>query len=107
MIVRMVEKAPRLTAKQIQTELQTQGMTVSTHTIHRQLNERGFYERRPRRTPPLRERQNNAQMEFAKTHLNKPKSFWKNFLWTDESILEPFGKARHLYIYRKQNEAFK
>ena len=40
-IVRMVEKAPRSTAKQIQDDLQAQGTAVSTHTIRRQLNERG------------------------------------------------------------------
>ena len=38
-IVRMVEKAPRSTAKQIQADLQTQGTTVSTRTIRHQLNE--------------------------------------------------------------------
>ena len=63
----MVEKAPRSTAKQIQADLQTQGTTVSTRTIRRQLNERGFYGRRPRRTPLLRERR-KAWLEFAKTH---------------------------------------
>ena len=36
----MVEKAPQSTAKQIQAGLQTQGTTVSTRTICRQLNER-------------------------------------------------------------------
>ena len=74
-IVRMVEKASRSTAKQIQADLPTQGTTVSTRTIRRQLNERGFYGRRPRRNTLLRERQKKARLEFAKTHLNKPKSF--------------------------------
>ena len=54
-IVWMVEKAPRSTAKQIQADLQTQGTTISTHTIRRKLNGRGFYGRRPRRIPLLRE----------------------------------------------------
>ena len=53
----MVEKAPQSTAKQIQADLQTQGTTVSTRTIRLQLNERGFYGRRSRRTPLLRERE--------------------------------------------------
>ena len=55
-IVQMVEKAPRSTAKQIQADLHTPGRTVSTRTIRHQLNERGFYGRRRRRTPLLRER---------------------------------------------------
>ena len=59
-IVRMVEKAPRSTAKQIQADFQTQDTTVLTCTIHRQLNERGFYGRRPKRTPLLRERHKKA-----------------------------------------------
>ena len=37
------------------------------------------------------------------TVLGKPKSFWENVLWTDETKVELFGKA----VYRQQNEAFK
>ena len=101
----MVEKAPRSTAKQV--DLQTQGSTVSTCTIHHQFNERGFNGRRPTRTPLLRHTHKKARLEFAKTHLNNSKSFWENVLWTDETKLELFGKAHHLYVYKKQNEAFK
>jgi len=54
-----------------------------------------------------RERHKKAWLEFAKTHLDKPKSFWENVLWEDETKLELFGKAHHLDVYRKQNEAFK
>ncbi len=49
-IVRMVDKEPRLTSKQIQADLQTQGTTVSARTIRCHLNEKGHYGRRPRRT---------------------------------------------------------
>ena len=48
-----------------------------------------------------------ARLEFAKTHLDKPKSFWENILWTDETKLELFVKPHHPYVHRKQNEAFK
>ncbi len=54
-IVRMVDKEPLLTSKQIQADLQTQG-TVSAHTVRRHLNEKGHYGRRPRRTPLLTQR---------------------------------------------------
>ena len=59
-IVRMVEKAPQSTAKHIKVDLQTQGTTVSSHTMSHQLNDRGFYGGRPRRTSLLRERQKKA-----------------------------------------------
>ncbi len=37
----MVDKDPRLTSKQIQADLQTQGTTVSARSIRRHLNEKG------------------------------------------------------------------
>ena len=107
-IVRMVEKAPQSTAKQIKVDLQTQGTTVSSHTMRHQLNEGGSMVGDPGGPHCWeRERHKKAWLEFAKTHLDKPKSFWENVLWEDETKLELFGKAHHLDVYRKQNEAFK
>ncbi|KAG2468648.1 TC1A transposase, partial [Polypterus senegalus] len=40
-------------------------------------------------------------------YLRKPKSFWANVLWTDETKVELFGKAHHSAVYRKRNEAYK
>src|SRR4029434_2860494 len=97
----MVDKKPRTTSKQIQAALQTQGTTVSARTICCHLNEMGCYGWRPRRSPLLTQR--HQKLEFAKTFQGKPKSFWENVLWTDETKVELFGKA----VYRKQNEAFK
>ncbi len=57
----MVDKEPRLTSKQIQADLQTQGTTMSARTIRRLLNEKGRYGRRPKRTPLL------TQMQKSKT----------------------------------------
>ncbi|KAL0204685.1 hypothetical protein M9458_002703, partial [Cirrhinus mrigala] len=102
-IVRMVDKEPGLTSKQIQADLQTQGTTVSAHTIRCYLNEKGHYGRRPRRTPLHKK----ARLEFAKTYVTKPQSFWENVLWTDETKVELFGKGHHGTVCRKRNEAFK
>ncbi len=41
-IVRMVDKKPRLTSKQIQADLQTRGTTVSARSIRRHLNEKAY-----------------------------------------------------------------
>ncbi len=48
-----------------------------------------------------------ARLEFAKTYVTKPQSFWENVLWTDETKVELFGKGHHGTVYRKRNEAFK
>ena len=55
----------------------------------------------------MRERHKKARLEFSKTHLNKPKSFWENVMWTDKTKLELFGEAHNLDVNRKQNEVFK
>ncbi len=105
-IVRMVDKQPQSTSTQIQAVLQTQGASVSARTIRRHLNEKKRYGRRPRRTPLLTQRHKKARLQFAKMYLSKPQSFWENVLWTDETKVELFGKARHSTVYRKQKEAY-
>ncbi|CAJ0914927.1 unnamed protein product [Ranitomeya imitator] len=94
-IVLMLNKEPRLTSKQVQAALQSEGTTVSTRTIRRRLNEKGLYGRRPRKTPLLTPRHKKARLEFAKTYLKKPKTFWKNVLWSDETK----GYGAHIAIY--------
>ena len=103
----MVDTEPRLTSQQIQAGLQTQGTTVSAHTVRHGLNEKGRYGRRPRRTPLLTQRHKKTRLEYAKTYVTKPQSFWENVLWTDETKVELSGKGHHGTIYRKRNEAFK
>ncbi|KAL2101691.1 hypothetical protein ACEWY4_003452 [Coilia grayii] len=106
-IVRMVEKEPRLTSKQLQAVLQSEGTTVSTRTIRRRLNEKGLYGRIPRKTPLLTQRHKKARLEFAKTYLRKPNTFWKNVLWSDETKVELFGKRHQHRVYRKKNRPSK
>ena len=106
-IVRMVDKQPQTTSKEIQAVLQVHGTSVSVRTIRRCLNEMKCYGRRPRRTPLLTQRHKRARLHFAKMYVSKPKPFWETVLWTDETKIEFFGKARHSTIYRKWNEAYK
>uniref|UniRef100_A0A8C5MFW2 Transposase n=1 Tax=Leptobrachium leishanense TaxID=445787 RepID=A0A8C5MFW2_9ANUR len=106
-IIRMVDKLPQTSSKEIQAVLQAQGASVSAQTIRRHLNEMKRYGRRPRRTPLLTQRPKKARRQFAKMYFKKPKSFWENVLWTDETKIELFGKAHHSTVYRKWNEAYK
>ncbi|CAJ0966359.1 unnamed protein product [Ranitomeya imitator] len=89
-IVRMLDKEPQLTSKQVQAALQSEGTTVSTRTIRWRLNEKGLYGRRPRKTLLLTPRHKKARLEFAKTYLKKPKMFWKNVLWSSFSLKVAF-----------------
>uniref|UniRef100_A0A8C5M601 Transposase n=1 Tax=Leptobrachium leishanense TaxID=445787 RepID=A0A8C5M601_9ANUR len=106
-IVQMVDKQPQTSSKEIQAVLQAQGASLSVRTIRQHLKEMKRCGRRPRRTPLLTQRQKKARLQFAKMYLSKPKSFWENVLWTDETKIELFGKAHHSTVYRKRNEAYK
>ncbi|CAJ0937316.1 unnamed protein product [Ranitomeya imitator] len=62
-IVRMLDKEPRLTCKQVQAALQSEGTTVSTRTIHRHLNEKGLYEQEARASWGDRQRETTPLLE--------------------------------------------
>ena len=46
-----------------------------------------------------------AQLRFAKLHLDTPRYFWNNVLWTDQTKVEMFGHAQQ-HIWRKPNTAY-
>uniref|UniRef100_A0A8C7X392 Transposase n=1 Tax=Oryzias sinensis TaxID=183150 RepID=A0A8C7X392_9TELE len=94
---------PRTTSKDIKGELLDQGTSVSDRTIRRCLSQSGLHGRRPRRTPLLKGNHKNPDWNLQKCMLT---SFWENFLWTDETKLELFGKAHQLYVGRLKNEAY-
>ena len=79
-IVWMVDKQPESSSTQIQAVLQTQGVMVSAWSIRHHLNEMKCYGRRPGRTLLLTQRHNKARLQFARTYLSKPQSFWENVL---------------------------
>ena len=51
--VRMMNKEPRLTSKQVQAVLQSEGTIVSTRTLRQRLNEKRLHVRIPKKTPLL------------------------------------------------------
>jgi transposase len=105
-IVRRVCDNPRLTAKELQTELEEDGVTVSKQTISRTLHQSGLKGCRPRKTPLLKARHVKARLDFAKGHLDKEKSFWEHVLWSDETKIELFGHNDVQRVWRKKGEAF-
>ena len=106
-IVRKVNNNPRLTAKDIQSELAASGTGVSISTIGRVLHGEGLNGRRPRKKPLLGKRHKDNRLKFAKWHLNDGYEFWSKVLWSDETKIELFGHADSRYVWRKSGEAYK
>ena len=48
-----------------------------------------------------------ARLRFATAHGDKDCTFWRNFLWSDETKIELFGHIDHHYVWRKKGEACK
>jgi hypothetical protein len=41
--------------------------------------------------PPLQNRHKKARLRFATAHGDNDRTFWRNFLWSDETKIEQFG----------------
>ena len=74
--------------------------------IYRCLNRNGFYGNQPRRPSPHTPCHIVAQLNFAKTFLNKENCFWQQVLWSDEKKIELFGHNDVEKIWYKKDEAF-
>lgn len=90
------------TAKNFKNDL---NLNISTSTIKRRLNEKGFYSFFSVKKPFVSEKNKHARLLFAKEHVNKPVSFWRKVLWSDESpfVLRFNGKIR---VWRLPHERY-
>ena len=105
-MIRIVNKNPRVTTKELQNDLKSAGVSVSVTTIRRKLHTEGFHARTSRRTPLLTVKHKKRRLQYANNYIEKPKKFWDSVLWTDETKLELFGHMDQRYIWRKKNEAY-
>ncbi|KAG2461144.1 TC1A transposase, partial [Polypterus senegalus] len=105
-IVRMVDKQPQSTNKTYSNCSADSGCnSVSSNYLSTsERNETLWQESQD--TPLLTQKHKKGRLEFAKMYLRKPKSFWVNVLWTDETKVELFGKTHHSTVCRKRNEAY-
>lgn len=96
-IIREIKKKPDTSSSEIKDQL---NLNVSTKRIRRRLHEHKYFHR-----VSLRKPNKKARLEFAKKHIDKPISFWKKFIWSDESKFELVGKKKRRKIYRRVGEA--
>ena len=77
-------------------------MVEHCSTVQRHLHQYDLLGRVSIRKPFLRSHQNNQHQKCAKEHLNKPDSFRKQVLWTDEDKIERFGCNEQRYVWREK-----
>jgi len=104
-IIRFICNNPRITSKEILSNLNVSGMKVLKQTLQRTMRCNGLKGCRPRKTPLLTEKHVKAHLKIAKTPVNSPTSFVSMILWRDETKIELFGSMDVAYVWRKKGEA--
>lgn len=73
------------------------GEPVSPRTVQRHLHKQGLVNSPRIKKPYISEKNRRARLAWAKLHVNKPLSFWKKVLFSDESKInnvQPDGNLR-------------
>lgn len=61
------------------------GVKISPKTVIRSLKRQGIVSRVPRKVPCISDKNCKLRLNYAKTYIDMPDSFWNKVLWTDES----------------------
>ena len=77
---------------------------ISPKTAKRYANYLGFQAMTPRKVALLSKKNRNARLEFAKKYIVKPKSFWKDVIWSDESKINLFSSDGKIWVWRRIGE---
>lgn len=103
-IVRESRHNPSTTSRNIVEQLK---LNISSRTVRRRLKEAGLKSYVARRKPHISKVNKKKRLAFAKKYINKPLSFWKQVIWSDESKFELLNKKKRTHVWRKPNEALK
>ena len=82
-------------------KVQATGAKLSISTVKRVLYRHNLKVRSARKKPLLQNHHKKARLRFATAHGDKDRTFWRNVLWSDETIIELFGHNDHCYVWRK------
>lgn len=102
-LVRELKKNPRVSAPQLQVELQNRGVCASASTVRNACRGKGFHGRIARRKFFVSERNRKAWLAFAKKYQNESSEFWKKIIYSDESKFNLFGSDGKWMVWRKRN----
>lgn len=107
LIVRIAKKNPFTSSSAIKDDINKKyGISVSSRTIRRRLNESKLFGRTAVKKPLVSKKNLKARLEFAKDNIDRPLSFWKNVLWSDESKFNRFGSDGKRQVWRPVNQEF-
>lgn len=106
-LVRHAKNNPFITAQELKNVMnESHQINISRDTITRRLRDAGIRSRVARKKPLISEINRLKRLKFAKDHIHKPLSFWKNVLWSDESKFNRMGSDGQTRVWRPNNFVF-
>jgi transposase len=100
-IMRQIAIEPKITAAQLRAQV---APYVSQKTIYRFLKESGIQKWRCKKRPLLDDDKAAARLQWALLHDNKPLSYWRRWVWSDECSIERGKGGSWDFVYRKRGK---
>lgn len=104
-LVRMFRKNSGTTEAQASHQLESVVTPASLSIVKQVLRRYVMTRCRPRKKPLLQNGHLWAWLNFP--HVDKPNTFWKNVLWSDETNTELFDHSDKRYVWRNNGRAIK
>ena len=82
-IVRETQRNPSITSRNI---VETLKLNISSRSVRRRLKDVNLKSCLARRKPQINKLHRKKRLAFAKKCVNKPLSFWKKIIWSDNNI---------------------
>jgi transposase len=98
LLFRSIEQNPFITLSQLRTEA---GLTVTTKTLATWLRKEGIKHDRALRRPLLTPEAAAKRLEFARLHYRKPPSYWKRWIFSDETTIARGQGERHKWVFHQ------
>ena len=96
-----------LSSKKISLELKdVHNLNISSKSVRRELKVRGIEARSPRKVPLISEVNKKRRLELAGRFLAKPKTFWDNVVWSDETKINFFQSDGRRWVWRFSGEEY-
>ncbi|GFW16847.1 transposable element Tc1 transposase [Trichonephila clavipes] len=103
-VIHQVKIDPKISAPKIAASTSNAlGRSVSAETVRRVLRKAGYNGRVARKKPLIGKRNRVKRLKFAKEHILKPRQFWNEVIFSDESKFNIFGSDGRRMVSRKPN----
>lgn len=106
-IIKMSKNNPFFNSNDIRKKMREDlNVEISSSSIRRRLIQNNLKGRIARQKPLISNRNLKRRINFSKEHVNKPLSFWKKILWSDESKFNRLGNDGKIHVRRPPGKAF-